>query len=176
MPESQNLRLVSMQPEARRTAARSRYLIHISDRGNPIPSVRVYDRNRRRVLLRWRGEAARRMLERDALPLKHMPNGSHDCDKALMQRIALDGSLIAMQLGTAAKESNLVDRNASGLHYLVAGLLFDYPDKQLGLDEITCLMLLQFPHIPCGDVQNVLDDLVRWGVVRTSYSPICDSR
>lgn len=139
-----------------------RYSLFVSDRASPLPAIRVYDRAQRRVLLRWQGEVARRLLDADDLPLAYLTNGSHRCDKALLRRLTIAAASIGMGLEQPDDRTGpcRTDRQLPLLHSRVAGLLFDHPDHHFAHEEIICLMGFRFPCIAPRHIEKVLDDLV----------------
>ncbi len=171
------LKLVSSQPEPDYASTPNRYLVHVSGRATAMPAVRVYDRARKQVVLRWHGQVARRLLDSKALPLKGLSNGSHDCDKAQLQTLALAAASIQMERErhTIPGRPGLrrVDgldekdfRMATTLHHAVLALLFDHAQRHLAAEEVVFLMLIRCPSITACRIEQVLDDLVRWSMIQ----------
>ncbi|MDJ0917661.1 MAG: hypothetical protein QNJ05_07850 [Woeseiaceae bacterium] len=133
----------------------------------------VTDRHRRRRVLQWQGSIARRLLESAALPLAGMKNGRHNCDKPLMQRLAIAGAAATSSLADGRRrtdeprtgsglESEASQRKLAALHGCVVRLLEDFPNQHLAEEDIVCLMQFRMPCVSDVQVKTALDDLAAW--------------
>ena len=179
MPMQRHLTLVSRQaviPAANRRE--TRYHIDISGYSSQDPLIFVTDRVRRRTILQWQGAIAGRLLESTALPLASMKNGRHDCDKPLMQRLAMAGAAATSSLADGRRRkvesrtgsctehavvtSESTTRRQAVLHGCVVRLLEDFPKQHLAEEDIVCLMQFRMPCVSGTQVKMALDDLAAW--------------
>ena len=176
MPAQSHLTLVSRQdavPAAR--TRQSRYCIDISGFSGPEPLILVSDRLRRRTILEWQGSVARQLLDSHALPLARLRDGRHDCDKALMQRLAMAGAAAISRLsqpegtrqaasttGETAGDISTTGNSRVALHGCVERLLAEFPKQHLAEEDIVCLMHFRLPCVSEDQVRTALNDLTNW--------------
>jgi Fe2+ or Zn2+ uptake regulation protein len=146
-----------------------RFRLLVSGRPGSKTALHIYDRQDRRVLMKWRGEIARRLLWSGCLPHTSRTSGSHPCSKILLKRLSLMATRIELEL---AQDQALNDRlralqdDIPPSHRRIAELLFSHPGRHLSEHEVISLMLLQYPCIEGPGVAALLEELVTWGVVQ----------
>lgn len=145
------------------------------------PTLRVFDHGRRRVLLSWRGAAARHLLGSGVLPRDLARAGRCRCDKwfvwhlvllAATTRIALDqiensrpGARRAPLTLSGAGASRSRAVVLTDTHRQIIRLLSSRPAQRFSSDDICCLMLLHYPSLSTRRVSAHLDELVQRKVV-----------
>ena len=66
------------------------------------PIIYVHDRRRNDTLLEWHGNVARHLIECGALPTQYQASGRYQCDKHLVQHLALAAASTSMALERVA--------------------------------------------------------------------------
>ncbi|MDJ0761155.1 MAG: hypothetical protein QNJ19_17305 [Woeseiaceae bacterium] len=183
-----HLTLVSRQAVIRPTKRQeTRYHIDISGYSSEHPLIVVTDKVWCRTILQWQGSIARRLLQSDALPLALMNDGQHDCDKPLMQRLAMAGAAATSVLSDG-RQTSIDSRNGVGpepagaggetparkraaLHGCVVGLLEEFPKQHLAEEDVVCLMQFRLPCVSDTQVRSALDDLCEWNRVQRITVP-----
>ena len=159
---------IHSSPDAKRPSDERFRLLVSCHRGSET-ALHVYDRQDRRVLMKWRGEIARRLLSTAGLPERIRTSGSHPCGKTLLKCLSLAAARIELEL---ARGQALSDRLAAlredipPPHRRVAETLFGYPGKHLSEQQIISLLHLQYPCIDARCVASLLDDLVAWEIIQ----------
>lgn len=125
-----------------------RYRVDVSTRPH---RVRVFDRGASTPLFDWRGVAARHLVRSGAIPEELCAEGSHGCDKSLVQHLAL-----------AAASANVALPRP---HAWVAGILHAHPERHLPEEDVLSLALLEAPSVGARRVLECIDDLVRWQII-----------
>ena len=145
-----------------------RFRLLVSAQRGSETALHIYDRQDRVVLLKWRGELARRLLGMSGLPDQIRTSGSHPCSKTLLKCLSLAAAKIELELSRGAA---LGDRLAAlrddipPAHRRVAEMLFSHPGKHLSEQQVISILQLQYPCIDAQSVAPLLDDLVSWQVI-----------
>ena len=159
---------VLVSPSAQRPKD-ARFRLLVSCRPGSETALHIYDRLDRCVIMKWRGEIARRLLWSGCLPDAIRTSGSHPCSKTLLKRLSLAATRIELELarGQALNDRlKLLQDDIPPPHRRVAELLFSHPGKHLSEHEVVSLMLLQYSCIDGQSIPAFLDDLVAWDVVQ----------
>lgn len=146
-----------------------RFRLLVSRQRGSETAVHIYDRLDSAVLMKWRGEVARRLIFTSGLPESLRASGSHACSKTLLQRISLAATRIELEMTSiVALDARLatLDEDIPPPHRRTAELLFSHPGKHLSQHDVISLMLLQYSCIDRQHIPQLLDDLVAWGVVQ----------
>ena len=149
-----------------------RYQLFISNPPGKAVAIRIYDGMLNRILLKWQGEIARRLLDADILPYAARCDGCRRCDKDLIHKLTIAAAAIAATLEADDRNEFLqrrlekLDRRLSGFHAHVASLLFAHPERHFGHEEVVCLLSLNNPCVSRRRIFEHLDDLVRWQVIQ----------
>lgn len=190
MSDDHSLKLVVSRP-APRTAETAhppgRYRVTIVENAVRAPGISVSDRHSGRLILSWRGRVAERILDMDALGLRCRGDSGFDCDKPLLQRLAIAGAAAERQLADSPDvplpnhrhDESLEDRRLperssdrwSSLHGAVQYLLEAFPGQHLAEDDVVCLMQFRLPCLSRQQVRSALSDLADWNKVQTIRVP-----
>jgi Fe2+ or Zn2+ uptake regulation protein len=150
----------------------SRYQLFVSDSPGDAATIRIYDSVLKRILLAWQGEVARRLIESHLLRYCAQSASCHGCDKKLVHTLALTAASIAMDLEHRSGHDLLsvrlqeLDRHLPAFHTCIANVLFSHPGRHFGHEEVVCLLSLRNPSVCRRQIDDHLDDLVRWQVVQ----------
>ena len=146
----------------------TRFRVLVTNRGDRASTIRVYDRVRKCVFLRWRSDEARRIIATGILPQQQLVEGGMDCDKAMVLRLALIGSSVTNEIEQRERRARryLKNHEVDLLHYKLTSIFFDHKGHHFADSEITCLVMLRHPWITTGEIRQALDELVRWNVVQ----------
>ena len=167
MRDSRPIKLVSSRSGS--PPVGDRYRLLVSCHRESETAIHVYDRRLRRVLLKWRGDIARALLQSDVLLPEQCRSGSHSCDKSLIRSLTIAAAKMRIELrGRTDLNLRLVQlhRNIPLFHRRIAQLMFDHPGKHFSEQDIVCLLLLEYPCVSRKRITEHLDDLVRWGVIQ----------
>ena len=155
-----------------------RYRLTVKD--GSCPSVCVQDEER--VILRWVGELARRLLSRPTLPERYRKPGTHALSKKHVQCFALAAAALKIQLDTeteADRAAARIDANERlwarldelgiripALHRRIAQQLFSYPGVHFCEQDVVCMLMLEYTSIEPDRLRQIAMDLARWGIVQ----------
>ena len=165
MIEPPRIRLVS----SRRAPDDDRYWVLVALHEFAETSIHVVDRRSNRVLTKWRGAAARSLLEFDTLPPRLRTSGTHACGKAVFRELMLAAASISLNLERYLDldaRLETLDHPIPAFHMRLARLLFNHPGKHFSEPEIICLLLLEYPGIDPCRIPAHLDELVQWGIIQ----------
>lgn len=146
-----------------------RFRVLVSCQPGSETALHIYDRLDSCVLMKWRGEVARRLIYTAGLPESVRAGGSGTCSKTLLQQISLAATRIELEMSRDhALDARLLSLrdDVPPPHRRIAELLFGHPGKHLSEHDVVSMMLLQYPCIDRQSVPPLLDDLVAWGVVQ----------
>ena len=170
MSHSDVIRLVSSQPQPDHGASR-RYRVVVSDSQGPRPAIRVYDRGLARVLVKWTGDTAGRLLESGTFT--RLLRGRQDCDKQMVRKLTLAAAAMDMAPARSVRTTDRLrqrlenlDAQISSQHARVAEVLFDYPEHHFSREDVICLLGLRRLCFDRKRIEACLDDLVSWRVVQ----------
>lgn len=159
------------EPDAALGAA-SRYRLYVSDQPGLPAQIRVYDRALGRVLLKWQGELARRMLDSDGFLDRRLPNGCHDRDKALVRRLVLAAAKLSLLPARNGRSDELerrlrhLGRPIPLLNRKVAAFLYQHPGQHFEESEIVCTLTSDDLFCQAGPIHRALEELVQWDVIQ----------
>ena len=190
MTDTHSLRLVSSRPAPAHVNAErcaGRYRVSVEIRPGHAPKISVTDKHSGRVLLNWRGDVAKKLLDLDAVRRRAQHSRSFDCDKPLLKRLAIAGAAASRQVGVQHGEpkpalpQNVVRKcdapdtqttsRWSSLHGVLTGLLQEFQKQHLAEEDIVCLMQFRLPCIPRRQVREALSDLADWNHVQQITVP-----
>lgn len=156
-------------PSAGKRPQAGRFRLLVSCQQGSETALHIFDRQDGRVIMKWRGEIARRLLHSDRLPATARNSGSHPCSKSLLQRLSLAATRIELEMTRDdALNGRLADLKLDipPPHRRAAEVLFSHDGKHLAEYQVVCLMLLQYPCIDAERIPALLDDLVSWRIVQ----------
>ena len=190
MTDIHSLRLVSSRSvpvTGRPESCCGRYRVNIEIRSGHAPEIGVTDRSSGRVILGWRGRVARKLLDMESLRREAGDRSGFDCDKHLVQRLAIAGAAASRKFDVepdspepaqrqpAPRADDAPDSQAasrwSSLHGIVTGLLQEFPKQHLAEEDIVCLMQFRLPCISRRQVREALSDLADWNHVQRIRVP-----
>lgn len=170
MSDTGHIKLVSSRGDA--TPPRvdtERYRLLVTCHAEAETAIHVYDRQLRRVILKWRGAVARGLLRTNILRPEQRSSGSHDCDKSLIRKLTIAASRIRIRLqrrGSLDSRLDELHRDIPLFHRRIALMLFDHPGHHFSEQEIVCLLLLEFPFVGGERIAASLRDLARWRIIQ----------
>lgn len=190
MSDNFPLKLVASRPApapANGERSTDRYRVILVKRAGRIPEITAIERRSGQIILAWRGRIAERILDMDALGLRSRGDHGFDCDKPLLQRLAIAGAAAERQVAedvrsasttrgasVSREESMLAGGSTirwSSLHGAVLAVLEAFPKQHLAEEDVVCLIQLRLPCIPRRQVRAALADLAQWNQVQQITVP-----